>query len=182
MRERPLETALCALVRFLDSEKVPYMVIGAMAGLVWGLQRATFDVDLTLWAQAREKELAEKLSAAFQCRAPTPVDFLADTGVLPLLVQGVEADIVFGRLPFEEKAIQRARSIKLGGRQIRVCGPEDLIVHKIISERPKDREDIRQLIAAAGKNLDRPYLDPIVKSLAQELARPRLWQEYLALF
>lgn len=158
------------------------MVIGAMAGLVWGLRRATFDVDLTLWAQDRETSLAEKLSAAFKCRAPAPAEFLAETGVLPLLVDGVQADIVFGRLPFEERAIQRAGIVKLGRRKLRVCGPEDLIVHKIISERSKDREDVRQLIAAVGKKLDRPYLDPIVKGLARELSRPGLWQEYLSCF
>jgi hypothetical protein len=82
---------------------------------------------------------------------------------------GVRVDIIFGQLPYEDSAIKRAVSKKIGDSEIKVCSPEDLVIHKIISERPKDREDVRGIIYKQGSKLDRPYLDPLIKQLAEEL-------------
>ena len=180
--DNSLEDALLDLAGFLEREQVPYMVIGAVAGLAWGLRRATFDVDLTIWAGAREERLARALASSFSSRAPDPVVFVAETGVLPLSARGVSVDVIFGSLPYEENAIRRARPQTLGGRTIPFCSPEDLIVHKIISERPKDLDDVRQLARAAGATLDCGYLDPIVEGLATDLGRPAILTLYRSLF
>lgn len=48
---------------------------------------------------------------------------------------------------------------------VRICSPEDLIIHKIISERPRDREEVKGIIQAMGKELDRQFLDRMIRSL-----------------
>lgn len=181
MTDNPLEGALRELAAFLDQEKIPYMIIGAVAGLAWGLRRATFDVDATIWAEGREVELAKLLSARFRPRVADPEKFVAETAVLPLVVAETDADIIFGRLPYEESAIRRAKRIPLGATELRICTAEDLIVYKVISQRLKDSQDIQTMAKALGPQLDRNYLDPIVRGLAADLARPDLWDKYLAL-
>lgn len=178
----PLESALRSLVEFLEREGVPYMVIGGLAGLVWGVRRATFDVDLTVWALDREGDIVRGLCEAFSSRVPDPQAFVRDASILPMEVNGTRADIVFGKLPYEEAAIRRAPEVALADIKVRVCAPEDLIVHKIISDRPKDQEDVRELIGLRGKALDRAYLDPLIRSLASDLGRRALWENYLSCF
>ncbi|MFH1725621.1 MAG: DUF6036 family nucleotidyltransferase [Elusimicrobiota bacterium] len=178
----PLERALESIVRFLDGDSVPYMVIGGIAGLVWGVRRATFDVDVTVWAAGREEAVVRGLCAAFQSRAQDPAGFVRNTGVLPLTVGGVPVDVVFGRLPYEEAAVKRARKTDLGTFAANVCSPEDLILHKIVSERTKDLEDVRELARLRADSLDRAYLEPRVRSLAAELGLPAIWETYASLF
>lgn len=173
-----LDSCVRTLVEWLDRERVPHMVIGGVAVLAWGIERATFDVDISVWAPEREAALAESLAAAFRSRAEDPAAFVRRTAVLPLDVQGTRADIVFARLPYEERAIARARMLERAGMGLRVCAPEDLIVHKIVSERGKDLEDIRALIGLKKGELDRGYLDPIIRGLAQDLAKPEIWRFY----
>jgi len=175
----PLEEAVGTLADFLDGHDIPYMVIGGIAGLVWGLRRATFDVDVTLWAGERERETVTLLTKAFPSRAPDPAAFVRDTSVLPVTVGGIPADVVFGRLPYERAALARSRTVALGGCKVRVCTLEDLILHKIISKRAKDLEDVRELIRLRVSSLDRKYLEPRVRALAEELAEPAILEHYL---
>jgi len=41
------ESALVRVARFLDRHAVPYMIIGGVANLVWGISRATVDIDMS---------------------------------------------------------------------------------------------------------------------------------------
>lgn len=55
--------------------------------------------------------------------------------MLPLEVEGLRVDLILGQPPYEEQAIRRARLVDVDGLGVRVCAPEDLIVHKIISKK-----------------------------------------------
>lgn len=177
-----LERALVTAARFLEAEAVPYMVIGGVANLVWGLARTTLDVDITVWVEeSRIPPLIEQAGQRFRVLPADPLNFVRTTRVLPLEAkEGIRVDLIFGQLPYEERAIQRARPQELAGCSIQVCTPEDLIVHKLIADRPRDREDVRGVIQRHGPRLDRVYLDPIVEGLARELARPEILAFYQA--
>lgn len=178
-----LEAALRALTAYLEKRKIPYMVIGGIANLAWGMPRATFDIDITVWAPAgTEPALIAGLRAAFKALPEEPVTFALETRVLPLEVEGSRVDLILGQLPYEQQAIRRARLVDMEGVKVRICAPEDLIVHKVLSQRPKDLEDVRGIVRAQGRTLDRAYLDPIVRGLAVDLARPGIWEHYLTCF
>lgn len=177
-----LEASLRELVSFLDGRGIPYMVIGGIANLVWGVPRTTLDIDVTLWAPQREEGLVHELLGRFEPIPSDPLKFLEETRVLPVKVLGFKADLIFGSLPYEERAVRRAKTVELAGCPVRVCTPEDLVVHKIISDRPRDREDARGIVRTTGKRLDRAYLDPIVRGLALDLAKPAIWETYLSCF
>ena len=171
-----LERALGLLARFLEEQQIPYMIIGGIANLVWGEPRSTLDVDASvLVEEAAWPGLIEELRHTFRAIPKKPAAFLRETHVLPLETSdGIRIDLVWATLPYEHKAIARATMEDVAGQRVRVCRPEDLIIHKIISDRPKDREDVRAIVRHHGSRLDRKYLDGMVRQFARALGRPDL--------
>ncbi|MGI9861134.1 nucleotidyltransferase [Moorella naiadis] len=176
-----LERGLKQVTSFLQRERIPYMFIGGIANLIWGEPRLTQDLDVTILCQeAKIPELITKLMNDFSILPTDPLAFIQQTGVLPMVArEGVRIDLIFARLPYEEQAISRAKIVKLGQQQLKVCTAEDLIIHKIISERSRDLDDVQQIIIRQRDNLDRNYLDPLVHNLSQLLERPGIWAFYL---
>jgi len=82
------------------------------------------------------------------------VDVIADVGELPYLIRchrGSEAvDILLPVVEYQRVALARAHD--------HVLTVEDVVVHKLIAWRPRDRNDIRSILEA-GVDLDRAYLD-----------------------
>ncbi len=179
-----LERTLITVVRFLDTHAIPYMIIGGIANLVWGVPRATLDVDVTIWvAEDDIPGFLAQVTRSFELQVPDPQGFVKETRVLPAKVrEGFHVDFIFAQLPYEKVAIERAVVHQIHGVGVKVCSPEDLIIHKIISERPQDLNDVRGIIRQLGDRLDRDYLDPIVQGLSDYLERPEIWTHYLGCF
>ena len=95
---------------------------------------------------------------------------------------GVRLDLIFSMTPMEDDAIRRSVVRTIGGQQIQVCTPEDLILFKIGSEREKDRQDAEQIARQNVSSLDRTYLDPRIKQLGEGLSRPDILTDYLSWF
>ncbi len=178
-----LEPVLADLAQRLDTAGVAYMVIGGLANAVWGSPRSTIDIDLTvLLDPGRADTLLELLGPAYRSRTEDPKSFVTRTRVLPLRhTSGVQIDLIFALLPFEEQAIHRAVSIDVRGTPVRFCTPEDLVLHKIVSERERDRRDVEEILHRRRATLDRAYLDPRVHELAMLLDRPEIESRYLKL-
>lgn len=174
------EHALAEVAWFLEGKRIPYMVIGGVANLFWGTPRATIDIDVTIWADKPDFEATIKeITAEFRALPKNPVAFVKQTRVLPVKTsEGIRADFIFGQLPYEKEAIDRARVHTIGGISVRICSPEDLIIHKIISQRPRDREDVKGIISITGHELDRRFLDSFIQGLASDLERPDILSFY----
>jgi hypothetical protein len=159
------------LARALARAGVPYMVIGGLAVLVRGVPRLTRDVDVVVGCPPAEVgRLVRALRPEFEPLVEDPEAFAADTMVVPVAgVDGTRVDIILAGLPFEHDAIARAKPEVLGGVTIRVCTAEDLILMKIVSDRPKDREDVAGLLRARAGEMDLPMLDRIVAGIAADL-------------
>src|SRR5262245_13643835 len=136
-----LDEALVTLGSWLDQQRIPYMVIGGFAVTIWGEPRFTRDLDVTISVPD------EKLPATIDlvCSEFTPLvkdaaKFVTETRVLPIIVRSVPVYLIFAALPYEDDAIDRAKPVKLKAGTVRICSPEDLILHKIVSQRQRDRE------------------------------------------
>jgi hypothetical protein len=175
-----LERALIKLAQTLSDNGIPYMVIGGMANAVWGEPRATIDIDVTIWFEEKEvNRIVSFLADFFRPLVSDPAGFVQDTSVLPLESEnGVRIDLIFARLSFERKAISRAVEIRVGGIPICFCSPEDLILHKIISERERDQDDVRGVAVRRMKSLDLNYLEPKIRELSIALERPEIWESW----
>jgi predicted nucleotidyltransferase len=171
-----LGRALSSLVQFLNIHQVPYMVIGGLANVVWGEPRTTLDVDLSVLVEERAwPRMIAELRKGFRVIPSDPFGFIQETHVLPLETEeGVRIDLVWAVLPYEHQAIRRALTEEVAGSLVKVCRPEDLIIHKVVAARVKDQEDVRGIIRHLKGRLDRRYLIKTVRSLSTALDQPEL--------
>lgn len=174
------EQALVRLARSLSDDTVPYMVIGGVANAVWGEPRVTLDIDVTVGLPLSDVDrLVDCLAPHFAPLVEKPMEFVADTRVLPMRDEaGVRVDLIFGLLPFERQAIQRAKPVDIGGTTVQVCTAEDLILLKIVSTRERDLADVRGLVERNLRDLDLAYLEPRIRELADLLDRPEMVENW----
>jgi hypothetical protein len=139
-------------MRWLDAMKMPSMVIGGVAASVLGRPRLTQDVDALAivpeagWADA----VAGAASFGIAPRIDDALEFARRSRVLLLrhAASGINLDITFGGLSFEQAAVANSEAHNVGGVSVRLPRVEDLLVMKAIARRPKDLQDIQGLLAA----------------------------------
>jgi predicted nucleotidyltransferase len=61
---------------------------------------------------------------------------------------GIDIDVTFGGLLFEQAAIDNSKIHDIGGLRVRLPRVEDLLIMKAVARRPKDLQDIEGLLAA----------------------------------
>ena len=99
--------------------------------------------------------------------------------MVPLRSAGdVYVDLIVASLALESEAIDRAIAVPIGDAQVRFATAEDLILHKIVSERPRDLEDLVGIVRRRAGALDLEYLRPRIAELSQALSRPGMLQEF----
>lgn len=180
MRVNELGLVLTQVVRLLERERIPYMVIGGFANLVWGEPRTTMDLDVTVDVAGIGLSAFARLAAEIGDPLPDdPFSFAERTRVLPVRThEGVTVDFILATVPFEFDAIGRARMVQLDEARVAICAPEDLIVNKIVSERARDHEDIVGVLRRQGASLEMTNLDRIVEGLAADLGQPDIARRY----
>jgi predicted nucleotidyltransferase len=170
-----IRRTLAEISRALTAAGIEHMVIGGMANIAWGSPRTTRDVDFTV---AAEREDARDILAVLghQVRSVTEtLDACLDNGVLPFIHRsGIHVDLILSRHPYAQLAIDRAVAFQIENTPVKFCTPEDLILHKIISDREKDLSDVADLLRRRRDTLDRSYLEPRVRELALLLERPEI--------
>jgi hypothetical protein len=149
----------------------------------------TMDVDLTVEVpEKQEKELIKKIGEEFRIPIENPVDFVKRIRVLPILTkQGVKIDVIFAGLDYERTALKRASMVTLpSGTRARLATAEDLIIHKAISKRSRDWEDIDKILMRRGASLDRRYILGWLTELAGLMDQPdivknfeKLWKKHV---
>jgi len=179
----PLDGAVHDITVVLESLHVDYAIIGGIANAIWGEPRATIDVDVTV--SVDEQNLSATVSAIgakFHLPISDPVAFVEQTRVLPLdTAEGVRIDVIFALLPFEFEAIRRAKDVRVAGRTVHVVTPEDLVLMKVISERPRDLADAEAIVRRRAGDLDRAYLEPRIREFATALEREDIierWRQW----
>jgi hypothetical protein len=145
----------------LDEEGLSYALGGALALGVWGVPRATQDVDVAIFAGDHEMD---KILTAFE-RAGAIVDpgaamrsatsagfFVADLG-------GTRVDAFLAHHPWHAEMESRRVSLAApSGRQRWFLSAEDIVVAKLIYNRPKDVSDLERLWDVQRGRLDAAYV------------------------
>jgi len=156
------EELIAKIARCLDEKEVPYMIIGGQAVLVYGRARMTRDIDLTLGVDSDQVGMICDLckEADLNIRVDNPEEFSAETKVLPAedMKSKFLFDFIFSFTPYERQAIERARSIELGGYKVKFATCEDVIVHKMLASRAVDIDDIRSILAKQGDVVNIEYI------------------------
>lgn len=173
-------SALIQVADAMECCRLAYVVVGGVAAIAWGVPRTTLDIDVAVWAEPASVDAAiDCLLSRFPARVANAHEFVRQTNVLLLrTAQGVEIDVIFGRLSIQQDFVSRGIEKDIEGRKIRFVTAEDLLLMKLSSEREKDQQDARTLLRVTAGTLDRSYLEPRLVELAEGLARPEILEEF----
>lgn len=169
------------LQRRLSSAGVPSIVIGGVAVAVWGDPRVTRDVDLKVQLTRNDADrLLHLLASDYTSLLPDPKNALNRQGMIFMQDSaGTRLDLLLAETPYDLVAVQRGRDVELQpGLSVRVCSPEDLVLYKLISIRPRDREDARSVVRRQASDMDDAYILGWLRQFEEALDDSTLVSEY----
>lgn len=180
-----LTETLREIVTRLESQGIPYMLVGSMAALAHGRDRSTKDFDLVVEAgapalRALVRSLPEDRFYASEEAALEALRYETQFNVIDMLT-GWKVDlIVRKRRAFSTTEFARRIRVDVMGVPMFVASVEDVIVAKLEwaeagggSER--QLEDVRELVKLAGARLDHAY----VSQWVQRLGLAQVWDRAL---
>lgn len=178
------------LLRFLldtlESQRIPYMLVGSLASGVFGQGRLTHDIDVVA---ALTSENIETFCQAFPgpdfyVSLPAAREAVARQGQFNIIhpSSGNKIDLVLPRQDaWGRSQLQRRREeFILPGRTGFVASPEDVILGKLwyyqIGEHDKHLRDIASMLTVGEVQIDRAY----IQHWAQTLGLTEIWDAVLA--
>lgn len=172
-----LASTLAVIVRVFDASSVRYAVIGGVAKAAWGRPRATRDIDVAvsidaLAFAALTSSLADADFAVLKMVGGDLNDTRPDIFVARASA-GVPVDVLIAKTPFEEEAVARSVPVVLFGQTVRVVTAEDLVFYKLLAARPRDRDDVLDVIRtrlAGGHSFDWEHLERLARDWSIEPA------------
>jgi hypothetical protein len=167
---------LSRVMETLDAAGIRHAMIGALALAVYGVNRATVDVDLfvtddsclkpDLWTNLRSQGVSVDIRQGDLTDPLAGVVRLGAPGETPL-------DVVVGKFAWQGRILERAEPLA----DFSVVRAPDLILLKLYAGGPQDSWDIQQLLLA-------PSRDSWVQEVEQRLpelpsACAEMWREIL---
>ena len=150
--------ATLAVIEVLDSLAIPYVLVGSFASNIYGVDRATGDSDLVIELRdASLGDLFRRLLPAIRFDPQMGFETVTMTRKHVAQVVGSSFQIELFQLsedPHDRERFRRRCEVQLGGRPVQVLSLEDVIVTKLRWARPKDREDLRAVIAVQDGKID----------------------------
>jgi hypothetical protein len=145
---------------------IHYAVMGGLAVRVYGIPRATYDIDFTA-AVPRDRlpDLYAAVTAlGYTVPEPYTSGWVDEVGGMPLVkfrlyhgTHGIDIDVFLAESRFQNSLIARRRMAEVEGFTVWLVSPEDLILLKLIAGRPRDLADIGDVVFIQG-HLDEAYL------------------------
>ncbi len=176
----PLLSALQDISRWFSSQSIPHIFIGGVAASILGTPRVTQDVDslILLDDDSWEKLYNSASHFSFQPRISDALDFARRSRVLLMRHEpsGIDVDISFAALPFEEEALKKAISVKIEDVKICLPLPEDLIIMKAVAHRPKDLADIGSILEV-NPHVNVKRIKKTIKEFSELLELPDIYTD-----
>jgi len=158
-----IEKLIKNIAQHLDQRKIPYMIIGGQAVLIYGRPRLTRDIDITLGVDTDKVTSIEQVCKTLRLRilAENPQDFAKDTKVLPTEEPDskVRVDFIFSFTPYEAQAIKKANQLLMDDYPVKFASCEDVIIHKMVAGRAIDEEDVKSILAKNRDTIDFVYIN-----------------------
>jgi hypothetical protein len=159
---KPEKMLLC-VSKYLNSNKVPYAVVGGFSAIVWGRGRSTYDIEIIVDHKnlnikefvsfLRSKKLSTSvfdLQEAFKELSHATIH-TTDSSVYRIDLKGIYSSL-------DRETIETSRKIIFQGQKIQFGSPENLIAHKLHYGSDRDLEDALVVLIAQERSLDLDYL------------------------
>lgn len=154
-----------AVIDVLNRSGLKYYLLGGVAANALARPRTTEDIDVAAFADDSEvRALLQAIRATgFVYDDEEVRTQLEMRGFFRAYYSGAHGarlwtDVVVAATPFEQRVWERRWVGHAAGQEVSVVSPEDFLLLKLLARRPKDLEDIRNLMARRGASLDRNYL------------------------
>lgn len=173
-----LEYVYRKLIKFLNKEKIDYIIIGGLAAGVLGEPRMTGDIDVDVILE--KEKLNEFLNKAkkygFKVNTPKCVKRMKEAGVFQIEYDVLHIDFIVASIDLEREAIKRRKKIRLYNMEAYYPTPENFILLKIIPGRPQDLIDVERVIVRYKDRLDIKYLKDWAQRLSDEAQDMRIYR------
>ena len=161
------DEAAVAVIDALDRAAIPFMIVGSLASNFHGIPRATRDADfLVRIDSASISNLASGLPDGLGLERQAA--FEAVTGTTRYLVTLRQSPFVCELFlcsddPHDTARFERRERVRVLNRDAFMATAEDMIITKLrwatLARRAKDRDDVRNIIAVRGAELDWNYIE-----------------------
>ena len=161
------DEAVVAVLAAFDAAAIPYMIVGSLASNFHGIPRSTRDADFVVaLSPGSLQRLDTRLAGGLVLERQGA--FESVTGTVRHLISLVGSPFVCELFelsddPHDQARFARRVSACLLTRDSFVASAEDMIITKLRwaqgANRSKDRDDIRNMLAVQGPQLDWAYLD-----------------------
>lgn len=169
----PFALLLVAAGRLGPSAGIATALIGGVARSAWASSRATEDVDLLAGCTdpAPILRVAESIGLVVDAQE---VETLRMSGMTRLRLAdhprgAIRMDIVLADHPYYLRVLNRAVVREVLGERLSVACAEDLILLKLLADRPQDRADVAAIHLQQGARLRKEILRDEAQVLEIEL-------------
>ncbi len=133
--------------RCFQQNDVRYIVIGGIASILYGVPRATFDLDILIEATSENAgRLLDALKQADMGTAELTTAVKLLEHEITVFEDRIRIDVMTATPGIEfQKAWENRNTVKFHGQELHLLSREDLIASKKASGRDQDIEDIRLL-------------------------------------
>jgi hypothetical protein len=152
-----LDEKVLALARTLEDSEIPHAFGGALALAYYATPRGTVDIDVNFFVPTRDAKRVLPSLEALGVSGPSRAEAarLERDGQVRLRWGRTPIDCFFSYDPFHDHCMERRRSVPFGeGDAITILSAEDLAVFKVIFDRDKDWDDLRELLYAQAADFD----------------------------
>lgn len=177
MRARSRGESALLLMDVLDvlrAKTVKYAVVGAMAGAVHGVIRASLDADAIVSLAAQEASaLSNDLTAAGFNVELKKGDFEDPISAVLVIKDKYRnrVDLLFGLKGFDPDAFDRTLQVEMNGQPLQVVGREDFIAMKLYAGGPVDLRDAQQAFFVNRDAIDIPLLEKLTARFGRHAAK-----------
>jgi predicted nucleotidyltransferase len=170
--DRTIEDVLFEIVAVCEELALEFAIMGGIAVRVHGIPRPTFDVDLQMTVtQSQLEGFFERCEErGYTIGDAYRSGWRDEVGGMPLVKlktylnsetsdsgNSVDVDVFINDTPFQQSIMRRRQYCELSGRTVPLVTPEDLILLKLLANRPRDLGDIADVLFVQGR-LDEPYM------------------------
>lgn len=156
------ERLIAKIARSLDDGRIPYMIVGGQAVLLYGRPRLTRDIDITLGIDTDRLNLVVDVckKIGLKILPEDPEAFTGETKVLPAEEpeSAIRVDFVFSFTEYEAHALERVNEVTVDGYPVKFASCEDVILHKVLAGRAVDMDDVLSILAKQGGAVDIMYI------------------------